>query len=104
MESGLDVVSQRRHERSGPAISNRPPQAFRDRTTVLRGCTGRGARAPPWAMRPGALARYQLTIADYHNTYYGRLAEKLLQKQGALARAEPSRVRASARAARRRRR
>ena len=24
---------------------------------------------------PGALARYQLTIADYHNTYYGRLAE-----------------------------
>jgi soluble lytic murein transglycosylase len=31
----------------------------------------------------GALARYQLTIADYHNTYYGRLAEKILQKQGA---------------------
>ncbi len=32
---------------------------------------------------PGAIARYQLTIADYHNTYYGRLAEKLLEKQGA---------------------
>jgi soluble lytic murein transglycosylase len=31
---------------------------------------------------PGALARYQLTIADYHNTYYGRLAEALLRKQG----------------------
>jgi soluble lytic murein transglycosylase len=31
---------------------------------------------------PGAIACYQLTIADYHNTYYGRLAEKLLQKQG----------------------
>jgi soluble lytic murein transglycosylase len=31
---------------------------------------------------PGATARYQLTIADYHNTYYGRLAEKLLQQQG----------------------
>ncbi len=30
----------------------------------------------------GALARYQLTIADYQNTYYGRLAEKILQKQG----------------------
>ncbi len=32
---------------------------------------------------PGALARYQLTIADYHNTYYGRLAEGILRKQGA---------------------
>ena len=32
---------------------------------------------------PGALARYQLTIADYHNTYYGRLAEEILRKQGA---------------------
>lgn len=31
----------------------------------------------------GGLARYQLTIADYHNTYYGRLAEAILQKQGA---------------------
>ena len=31
---------------------------------------------------PGALARYQLTIADYHNTYYGRLAEGILRKQG----------------------
>jgi len=29
---------------------------------------------------PGALARYQLTIADYQNTYYGRLAEKILRK------------------------
>ncbi len=39
---------------------------------------------------PGAVARYQLTIADYHNTYYGRLAERTLQKQGvALA---PSRL------------
>jgi soluble lytic murein transglycosylase len=33
----------------------------------------------------GATARYQLTIADYHNTYYGRLAEKLLQRQGTAA-------------------
>jgi soluble lytic murein transglycosylase len=32
---------------------------------------------------PGAIARYQLTIADYHNTYYGRLTEALLRKQGA---------------------
>jgi soluble lytic murein transglycosylase len=32
---------------------------------------------------PGALARYQLTIADYQNTYYGRLTEALLRKQGA---------------------
>jgi len=32
---------------------------------------------------PGAVARYQLTIADYHNTYYGRLAEHGLQKLGA---------------------
>jgi soluble lytic murein transglycosylase len=32
---------------------------------------------------PGALARYQLTISDYHNTYYGRLAEGILKKQGA---------------------
>ncbi len=30
----------------------------------------------------GAIARHQLTIADYHNTYYGRLAETLLQKLG----------------------
>ena len=32
---------------------------------------------------PGAVARYQLTVADYHNTYYGRLAESVLRKQGA---------------------
>ena len=32
---------------------------------------------------PGAVARYQLTVADYHNTYYGRLAESILRKQGA---------------------
>jgi len=32
---------------------------------------------------PVAVARYQLTVADYHNTYYGRLAESLLRKQGA---------------------
>ena len=31
----------------------------------------------------GAVARFQLTIADYHNTYYGRLAEGVLKKQGA---------------------
>jgi soluble lytic murein transglycosylase len=31
----------------------------------------------------GAVARFQLTVADYHNTYYGRLAENMLQKQGA---------------------
>ena len=31
----------------------------------------------------GAVARYQLTVADYHNTYYGRLAEGMLKKQGA---------------------
>jgi soluble lytic murein transglycosylase len=30
----------------------------------------------------GAIDRYQLTIADYHNTYYGRLAEKVLRQQG----------------------
>ena len=32
---------------------------------------------------PGAVARYQLTLADYHNTYYGRLAENILRKEGA---------------------
>jgi soluble lytic murein transglycosylase len=32
---------------------------------------------------PGAIARYQLTVADYHNTYYGRLAEDILRTQGA---------------------
>jgi soluble lytic murein transglycosylase len=31
----------------------------------------------------GAAALHQLTIADYHNTYYGRLAEGFLKKQGA---------------------
>lgn len=31
----------------------------------------------------GALARYQLTIADYQNTYYGRLTEAVLRKSGA---------------------
>jgi len=31
---------------------------------------------------PGSIERYQLTIADYHNTYYGRLAEGILRKQG----------------------
>jgi soluble lytic murein transglycosylase len=38
----------------------------------------------------GASARYHLTIADYHNTYYGRLAEVMLQKQGASP--QPSRL------------
>jgi soluble lytic murein transglycosylase len=32
---------------------------------------------------PGALARYQLTIVDYRNTYYGRLAEDALRRHGA---------------------
>jgi len=32
--------------------------------------------------RPGAIARYRLTIADYQNTYYGRLADDLVRKQG----------------------
>jgi soluble lytic murein transglycosylase len=32
--------------------------------------------------KPGAIARYQLTISDYHNTYYGRLTEKILQNEG----------------------
>jgi soluble lytic murein transglycosylase len=32
--------------------------------------------------RSGAMARLQLTIADYHNTYYGRLAEEQLKKLG----------------------
>jgi soluble lytic murein transglycosylase len=31
----------------------------------------------------GAVERYQLTLADYHNTYYGRLAESFLRRQGA---------------------
>ncbi len=39
--------------------------------------------------KPGALARYQLTIADYHNTYYGRLAEGILRKQGGSLGPEP---------------
>ena len=30
--------------------------------------------------RPGGISRYHLTVADYRNTYYGRLAERLLQK------------------------
>jgi soluble lytic murein transglycosylase len=30
----------------------------------------------------GAIARYQLTVADYQNTYYGRLAEDRLRNQG----------------------
>lgn len=30
----------------------------------------------------GGLARYRLTVADYHNTYYGRLAEAILKEQG----------------------
>ena len=57
-----------------------------------------------WAIRPAQLARYQLTIADYHNTYYGRLAETHAAKAGSRARAEPPRVCAMRRAARRRRR
>jgi soluble lytic murein transglycosylase len=32
--------------------------------------------------RAEALARYQLTIADYQNTYYGRLAERMLKAHG----------------------
>ena len=32
---------------------------------------------------PGAVAGYQLTVADYHNTYYGRLAEDSLRNQKA---------------------
>jgi soluble lytic murein transglycosylase len=32
--------------------------------------------------RAGALAAYRLTMADYENTYYGRLAERFLKKHG----------------------
>jgi soluble lytic murein transglycosylase len=32
--------------------------------------------------RPGATALYQLTLADYHNTYYGRLTEERAKKLG----------------------
>ena len=32
---------------------------------------------------PGALTRYQLTIVDYRNTYYGRLAEDALRRHDA---------------------
>jgi soluble lytic murein transglycosylase len=39
---------------------------------------------------PGAAARYQLTVDDYHNTYYGRLAEDRLRAKGASP--GPSRV------------
>ena len=35
--------------------------------------------------REGALARYQLTIADYKNTYYGRLAATALAQKGSRA-------------------
>jgi len=33
--------------------------------------------------RIGAVARYRVTVADYHNTYYGRLAEAALVRQRA---------------------
>lgn len=33
--------------------------------------------------KTAALARYQLTIADYRNTYYGRLTEDMLRRHGA---------------------
>jgi peptidoglycan lytic transglycosylase len=32
--------------------------------------------------RPGAITAYRLTIADYDNTYYGRLARTILKKHG----------------------
>jgi peptidoglycan lytic transglycosylase len=32
--------------------------------------------------RPGAIAAYRLTVADYQNTYYGRLARTALKKHG----------------------
>ena len=41
------------------------------------------ARAKEAIGDPGAIARYQLTIADYQHTYYGRLAEAMLKKHGA---------------------
>ena len=65
-------------------ISSRLPPAFRVRTIVRHGCTGR-ARARGDGRCAGAIARYQLTIADYHNTYYGRLAEGTFSKARRLA-------------------
>jgi soluble lytic murein transglycosylase len=35
--------------------------------------------------RAGAIARYQLTVADYQNTYYGRLATAVLKQLGTAA-------------------
>ncbi len=32
--------------------------------------------------RPGAIERYRLTLADYQNTYYGRLTERVLKTHG----------------------
>jgi soluble lytic murein transglycosylase len=37
--------------------------------------------------RAGAIERYQLTLADYQNTYYGRLADAILKKYGEAPRA-----------------
>ena len=88
-KAGWTSYRARRHERRGPVlrvgVGEFSTVGLPPRVAVL---VGPGACA--MGDTPGAVARYQLTIADYHNTYYGRLAERTLQKQGvALA---PSRL------------
>ena len=58
--------------------SKRPPRHFRAPTTGPRGCTGRRGRAIRWGRRVVANARYQIVASDYLNSYYGRLASRIL--------------------------
>ena len=79
-------------------------QTSRDPITARRGSTGRAARARRWAIARARSRRTRLTLADYQNTYYGRLAEALLKKHGARAWPEQSGLCADCGAARPRRR
>ena len=75
------ALSQGRHERGDPvfelAAASFPRSDYRPSWPVLvwprARCDGRCC----WCARS-----LSATIADYHNTYYGRLAEGILRKQG----------------------
>ncbi len=65
--------------------SSRPPRRRPVPTTVRRGSTGRAALATVSTSPTTANARYRLVVADYQNSYYGRLASKILASRGGQA-------------------
>ena len=69
--------------RRGRSVRQRGAARSRGRTIGRRGSTGQPARSDQLGDADTANARYRLIVADYQNSYYGRLATKLLRRSQA---------------------